>query len=82
MAPNYLINDPKELMNIASRIGMPVVIKPNDQDGGRGVSVNLNSADEIHSAYVKAKKFSKNILVEKHIEARDYRFQVLNGKVI
>jgi len=82
VAPNYLINDPKELMNIASRIGMPVVIKPNDQDGGRGVSVNLNSADEIQSAYVKAKKFSKNILVEKHIEARDYRFQVLNGKVI
>lgn len=80
--PHYLVNSPKNLLNLASKIGLPVVVKPNDQDGGRGVSVDLKSTDEILSAFTKARKFSNFILIEKYIEATDYRFQILNGEVI
>lgn len=77
-----LVQSESEATRVAEKIGYPVVIKPSDLDGGLGVAADLNSPDEVILAYRAASKFSKNILLEKHIHGRDYRLTVFQGEVI
>jgi cyanophycin synthetase len=71
----------EEAVQVAARLGYPVVVKPSDMDGGVGVSAGLRNDAQVIIAYRAAKAVSKKILVEKHFEGNDYRLQVLNGKV-
>lgn len=65
----------------AKQIGMPVVIKPFDANQGKGVTLNLNSEEEIKDAFREAAKYSSGIIVEKFIKGRDYRILVVGGQV-
>ena len=71
----------QEAVRAAEQIGYPVVVKPADLDGGRGVSVNLRTGVAVREAYASAAALSKKILVEKHFDGRDFRLQVVNGVV-
>lgn len=82
VAEQYVINSEAEALQMARRIGYPVVIKPLDQDGGKGVYARLVSEQSVKQAYQLAKKHSTNLLLEKHITGKDYRLLVLNGKLI
>ena len=79
---HFPVNSADVAIKFAHRLGYPVVIKPMDKDRGMGVAANLKTPDEIRNAFQNARKFSKKILVEKHIEGQDYRLTVLNGKMI
>ncbi|WP_157995594.1 ATP-binding protein [Peristeroidobacter soli] len=63
-------------------LGYPVVMKPTDRDGGVGVSAGLRSQSELRAAFDRARKHSPNLLVEKHLEGRDYRVYVFRGRAI
>jgi cyanophycin synthetase len=65
----------------AQEIGLPVVVKPEDGNQGKGVSVNLNSELEVQRAYEIAATFG-SVLVERFIEGDDYRLLVVGGKMI
>lgn len=65
----------------AERIGYPVVVKPADLDGGKGVAVELKTADKVALAYEQARELSTNILVEKYYPGNDYRVHVYRGEV-
>ncbi len=67
---------------IAERLGYPVVVKPSNQDGGRGVAAGLRNRAEVSKAFSDARKFSASVLVEKHVEGRDYRVTVFQGEVV
>ena len=71
----------QEAVGAAERIGYPVVVKPADLDGGKGVWVNLRTAAAVCDAYARAAALSKQILVEKHVNGRDFRIQVVGGVV-
>lgn len=71
----------KEAVGEAERIGYPVVLKPLDGNHGSGVSTGLQNARQVEEGYEKALKVSKAVIVEKHIEGRDYRVLVVGGKV-
>jgi cyanophycin synthetase len=71
----------EEAVQIAKRLGYPVVVKPADLQQGRGVAANLKSDVEVTAAYGEAAKLSKKILVEKHFDGTDYRMTVLDGKL-
>lgn len=66
----------------ADRIGYPVVVKPVDTEGGRGVSANLLTADDLIHAYELASKISPNIIVDRHVDGTGHRFTVMFGKVV
>lgn len=66
----------------AERLGYPVVIKPTDLDGGKGVYTGLRSPEAVRKAFSAASSLSERILVEQHVEGHDYRLQVYNGEVI
>ncbi|MBK8020009.1 MAG: cyanophycin synthetase [Chloroflexi bacterium] len=66
----------------AQTIGYPVVVKPIAGNQGKGVSVNLNSEQEVRAAYGVAAAFDVHVLVERFIQGQDYRLLVVNGKLI
>jgi len=65
----------------ARSIGFPVVIKPLDGNQGKGVTVNINSEQEVKTAFMEARKFSNSVLVEKYINGSDYRLLVIGDKL-
>ena len=74
-------NSLEAAVEAAERIGYPVVLKPGDKDQGAGVSANLRTDADVRQAYKYARTHSAYILVERHITGRDYRINVLDGKI-
>ncbi|MGO2859777.1 MAG: hypothetical protein ACTIC1_01375 [Brevibacterium sp.] len=55
-------------------IDRPIVIKPANGAMGRGVTVNVSTAEEVRDAYLRARKAGSRVLVEQYVEGtREYR---------
>lgn len=78
---HFIVKTREEAVLRAEEMGYPVVVKPADLDGGRGVKANLRTAQSVIKAFSEAEKLSKRVLVEKHVPGRDYRIHVVNGEV-
>jgi cyanophycin synthetase len=63
-------------------IGPPVVVKPYNMSQGKGVSLNLTTAEHIRRAYRIARQYTTKVVVERQFAGRDYRALVINGKVV
>lgn len=81
-ATHVLLRDAEHLRQMVDTWGFPLVIKPNDQEQGRGVAADLRTWDEVQQAYDKALQESKQILLEKHAEGLTHRLTVMEGEVI
>ncbi len=66
----------------AARLGGAVVVKPLDGNQGKGVSTNLVGAEQVRDAFRLASGFRRRVIVERHIEGRDYRVLVVGDRVI
>ena len=68
---------------VAERIGYPVVVKPLDGNHGRGVCLDLQSAEEVREAFGTAKVQSRRgwVIVESYITGRDYRCLIIDGRL-
>jgi cyanophycin synthetase len=66
---------------VAIKIGYPVVCKPLDGNHGRGVCLNLRSADEVREAFPIAADQARrgSVIVESFITGKDYRCLIING---
>lgn len=76
------VKDAQEALAAAAKMGYPVVIKPDDQEQGRGVSAGLTNPSAVEAAFMQACALSKTVLVEKHHEGQDYRLTVFRNQVI
>jgi cyanophycin synthetase len=79
---NERVSSADQAVHSAQTLGYPVVVKPADQDQGRGVVANLRNEAGVRAAYAAAAEFSKNILVEKHVEGFGHRFTLCEGELI
>ena len=66
----------------AERMGYPVVVKPLAGNHGRGVSTNLQTPEQVATAFEKACEHGRTIVVESHIEGFDHRLLVVNGELV
>jgi cyanophycin synthetase len=66
----------------AEEIGLPVVVKPQDGNQGKGVTVNIISRDHLKIAYAAASAISESIMVERYLPGHDFRLLVVGGKVV
>ena len=66
----------------ACEIGSAVVVKPQDGNQGKGVTVNLASEKQVKTAYAEAFKISDEVLVERYIVGQDHRILVVGNKLI
>ena len=68
--------DLEDAWQIAQNIGLPVVIKPQDGNQGKGVTVNIVERDLFNQAYETAARYGE-VLVEKFLPGSDYRLLVV-----
>ena len=66
----------------AQEIGVPVVIKPQDGNQGRGVACNLNTREQVFAAYAAAVDEGDEIICEKFAHGADYRLLVIGYKLV
>ncbi len=67
---------------IACEIGLPVVVKPNDGNQGKGVTVNVTTRAQLEAGYQAAAEFRDDILVERYLPGHDFRLLVIGDKLI
>ncbi|AZI67812.1 cyanophycin synthetase [Kaistella daneshvariae] len=72
----------EDLEEICEELGFPLVIKPAGANHGRGVSVNIQDLFSARQAFDEAKDFRSAVMVEKHIEGKDFRLLVIGGKLV
>jgi len=77
-----IVRSARDAVRAAKRIGFPVVLKPLDGNHGRGVSINLITAEEVEDGFKKAADHGRTIIVESYIEGFDHRLLVVNGELV
>ena len=78
----FYARDAEMAVRAAEQIGYPVVVKPSDGNHGRGVSINLQAAEEVEEAFEEAASHGRGVLVEEMIQGDDHRLLVVNGELI
>jgi len=80
--PDYeIINSYNDFDKVIKTIGFPCVTKPLNSGGGKGVTANINSIDELKIGFDEAKYFTnESVMVERFVEGDDYRIMVIEGK--
>lgn len=81
--PNGLmIQSEEELDGVIEQLGFPLVIKPLNSNHGKGVTTNITDRRKAVLGFELAKKISNQIIIERFISGNDYRFLVINYKVV
>jgi cyanophycin synthetase len=76
------VRDAEDAWAAACEIGLPVVVKPNDGNQGKGVTVNITSKEHLLKAYAIATQFRDDILVERYMPGNDFRLLVVGNKLV
>lgn len=71
-----------QLKEAIHRLGPPLVVKPYNSNHGKGVSLNINNWYDLKEAFLKAREYSKQVIVEEYIEGKDYRLLVVGGRMV
>lgn len=77
-----IVYDKTELEPAIEEISFPLVIKPIDGNHGRGITTNIRNKEDARKAATQAWKISDRIIIEEYEEGADYRFLVINYKLI
>ncbi len=72
----------EDALAAARSIGYPVVVKPLDANHGRGITTNVNDADELEAAYHAARVHHGTVVVERHLVGDDHRLLVIDGQLV
>ena len=58
------------------------MVKPNDGNQGKGVTVNISDKEQLLKAYAAACEFRDDILVERYMPGNDFRLLVVGDKLV
>ncbi len=67
---------------VAQELGLPVVVKPQFGNHGRGVQTDLQTREQVLRAYATAREESPHLMVEQFIEGVDHRILVIGDRMI
>jgi cyanophycin synthetase len=79
------VKNAKHAWEVAQRIGTPVVCKPQNGSQGKGVTVNIQSREQLDMAFEAATVAARGkgpVLVEKFFPGSDYRLLVVGNKLV
>jgi cyanophycin synthetase len=77
-----IVASAEEAWEAAQDIGLPVVVKPSDANHGRGVSLDLNTREEVLEAFAVAEPEGSEVMVERHVRGHEHRLLVVGGRVV
>lgn len=75
------VSSAEQAVKVAEALSYPVVVKPADLDGGRGVTAGVRDAQGVKNAFYAARSLSARVLIEQFVAGQDYRLQVFKGEV-
>jgi len=70
-----------EAWEVALEVGLPFVVKPQDGNQGKGVTVNLTERSQLASAYASAAKYG-TVMVERFLPGHDFRLLVVGDQLV
>ena len=76
------VTDIEDAWLAMTEIAGAVVVKPKDGNQGKGVTVNINSREQLNIAYAAAAEISEEVLIERFIPGSDFRFLVVGNKLV
>lgn len=76
------VRDVEDAWAAALEIGLPVVVKPQDGNQGKGVTVNIDDREPLEIAYSVASEFRDDVMVEKYLAGHDFRLLVVGDKLV
>ncbi len=77
-----VVGSAEEAVAAAEELGWPVVVKPVDGHHGNAVATGLATAEQVRTAYARAREESAGVVVERHQRGHDYRILVVDGRVV
>jgi cyanophycin synthetase len=77
-----IVQNMKEALKLADRIGYPVVVKPLVGNHGRGITINVTNPKDLKSAFTNSKKIHDTVIIERFLKGYDHRILVINNKFI
>lgn len=75
------VTDVDDAWAAARQVGLPVVVKPQDGNQGKGVTVNINTREHLEVAYKTAAEHGE-VMVEKFLPGSDFRLLVVGNKLV
>ncbi|MBV8503973.1 MAG: cyanophycin synthetase [Paucibacter sp.] len=75
------VESPDDAWAAALEVGLPVVVKPQDGNQGKGVTVNVATREHLEVAYKSADEIGQ-VMVEKFLPGADYRLLVVGDKLV
>ncbi|WP_298933358.1 cyanophycin synthetase [uncultured Ramlibacter sp.] len=76
------VSDAADAWAAALEVGLPVVVKPQDGNQGKGITVNITTAEAMALAYKAAAQVSSDVLVERFLPGSDYRLLVVGDQLV
>ena len=67
---------------VAEEVGLPVVVKPQDGNQGKGVTVNITTRAQLEAAYATARGYSDEVMVERFLPGHDFRLLVVGDQLV
>jgi cyanophycin synthetase len=67
--------------SVAKEIGFPVVVKPQDGNQGKGVTVGITDRKHFEIAYTAAAKYG-TVMVESYLPGSDFRLLVVGDQLV
>src|SRR6185312_9540946 len=76
------VADAEDAWSAAEEIGLPIVVKPQYGNHGRGVATNLSTREQVVGAYAAAREEGSSILVESYMPGADHRLLVVGNRLL
>ncbi|MDF2435882.1 MAG: cyanophycin synthetase [Bacteroidota bacterium] len=77
-----VITKEEELEEAVRKIGYPLVTKPLNGHQGKCITTDITKFETLVAGFQTAREYSRKVIVEKHIKGYDYRFLVINYKLV
>jgi cyanophycin synthetase len=71
----------EEAWEVALKVGLPVVVKPQDGNQGKGVTVNITDRAQLEEAYKNAADYG-TVMVERFLPGHDFRLLVVGDQLV
>lgn len=75
------VTDVEDAWAAANEVGFPVVLKPQDGNQGKGVTVNVSTREQLVQAYQVAADFGE-VMVERFLPGHDFRLLVVGHQLV
>jgi cyanophycin synthetase len=77
-----VVTTPEDAWTAATKLGLPVVVKPRDGNWGRGVSIRLEDRNAVESAFQIAANEGSGVVVERFVPGAQYRVLVVGDQAV